>query len=103
MIQGGIEGGLDDAFRFGDARLSPLDSRLRENDGSYAKVSRKQKGSSIGPSGWMHNEQLNGRLLRHPLNIQCRPHEDLRPDRQTGFVEIELGVVVSFRTFFGRA
>ena len=39
MIQGGIEGGLDDALRFVDARPAPLDSRLRENDGSFAKVS----------------------------------------------------------------
>ena len=39
MIQGGIEGSLDDVFRFGDAHLAPLDSRLRENDGSFAKVS----------------------------------------------------------------
>ena len=39
MIQGGLEGGLDGAFRFVDARPSPLGSRLRENDGSFAKVS----------------------------------------------------------------
>ena len=39
MIQGGIEGGLDDAFRFEDARPVPLDSRLCENDGRFAKVS----------------------------------------------------------------
>ena len=35
MLQGGIEGGLVDAFRFGDTLPAPLDSRLRENDGSY--------------------------------------------------------------------
>ena len=39
MIQGGIEGGLVDAFRFGGAHLAPLVSHLRENDGSLAKVS----------------------------------------------------------------
>ena len=39
MIQGRIEGGLDDAFRFGDAPLPTLSSRLRENDGSFARVS----------------------------------------------------------------
>ena len=43
MIQGGIEGGLDDAFRFGDARPAPLDFRLRENDSSFAEVSIRQK------------------------------------------------------------
>ena len=38
MIQGGIEGGLDDVFSFGDAHPAPLDSGFRRNDGSFAQV-----------------------------------------------------------------
>ncbi len=37
--QGGIEGGLDDAFCFGSARPTPLDSGFRRNVSSYAQHS----------------------------------------------------------------
>ena len=58
MIQGGIEGGLDDAFCFGDARPAPLDSRLRENDGNPAKVSPRWKSTS--------NNQDAGKAIQLP-------------------------------------
>ena len=50
MIQGGIEGGLDDAFRFETVRPTPLDSGFRRNDGSCAKVPFNERGDHRSPT-----------------------------------------------------
>ena len=38
---------IDEDLRFGSLDLTLVDSRLRENDGSYAKVSLEHQGERI--------------------------------------------------------
>lgn len=46
-VQAGVEGGLDDAFLFETDHSDPLDSRLRSDDDSFAKVSPAPESSDL--------------------------------------------------------